>query len=262
MIKYETAGFSLGLSSGEPSKIEQQKDDDAMLERFRLAVQTHAASLAQDQDAAPLQRAREADDEIEIQPLDMAEFIAVESLAPSRPTNITKPSETAAEGPISSAKVVPYWMNHCRAIQSPLLRLHQEIVSLVELLQPTDEEANDRMSLVSQIQEVAKSLWPHSTVEVFGSYATGLYVPTSDVDLVVLGTQVDILTGLRALANALTRKGIAKGMQVISKAKVPIIKFESADSGLNVDISFDVPNGPQAAELVKGELPLTNIEWI
>ena len=40
-------------------------------------------------------------------------------------------------------------------------------------------------------------------------------------------------------------------MQVISKAKVPIIKFEAAESGLNVDISFDVPNGPQAAELVK-----------
>ena len=34
--------------------------------------------------------------------------------------------------------------------------------------------------------------------------------------------------------------------QVIAKAKVPIIKFETVDhGGLNFDISFDVPNGPQ-----------------
>ena len=34
--------------------------------------------------------------------------------------------------------------------------------------------------------------------------------------------------------------------KVIAKAKVPIIKFETVDhGGLNFDISFDVPNGPQ-----------------
>ncbi len=39
---------------------------------------------------------------------------------------------------------------------------------------------------------------------------------------------------------------------MIAKAKVPIIKFETADfGGLAFDISFDVPNGPQAAVLVK-----------
>ena len=39
--------------------------------------------------------------------------------------------------------------------------------------------------------------------------------------------------------------------QVISKAKVPIIKFVELPSGLNFDISFDVANGPQSAELVR-----------
>ena len=34
--------------------------------------------------------------------------------------------------------------------------------------------------------------------------------------------------------------------QVIAKAKVPIIKFETVEHGnLAFDISFDVPNGPQ-----------------
>ena len=43
---------------------------------------------------------------------------------------------------------------------------------------------------------------------------SGLYVPTSDVDLVVLDTAADVQTGLKALANLLSRKGIAKGIQV------------------------------------------------
>ena len=40
--------------------------------------------------------------------------------------------------------------------------------------------------------------------------------------------------------------------QVIGKAKVPIIKFEEVPSNLNFDVSFEVANGPQSAELVRG----------
>jgi non-canonical poly(A) RNA polymerase PAPD5/7 len=44
---------------------------------------------------------------------------------------------------------------------------------------------------------------------------------------------------------------LSAGPQVIGKAKVPIIKFEEVPSGLNFDVSFDVANGPQSAELVR-----------
>ena len=40
-------------------------------------------------------------------------------------------------------------------------------------------------------------------------------------------------------------------MQIIAKAKVPIIKFKEVASGLNFDISFNAANGPQAAEYVR-----------
>ncbi len=39
--------------------------------------------------------------------------------------------------------------------------------------------------------------------------------------------------------------------QIIAKAKVPIIKFEDTQSGVNFDISFDAANGPEAAEYVR-----------
>ena len=40
-------------------------------------------------------------------------------------------------------------------------------------------------------------------------------------------------------------------LQVVAKAKVPIIKFEEVASGFNFDISFDVANGPVTAAFVR-----------
>ena len=40
-------------------------------------------------------------------------------------------------------------------------------------------------------------------------------------------------------------------VQIIGKAKVPIIKFQEIVSGLNFDVSFNAANGPQAAEYVQ-----------
>ncbi len=164
----------------------------------------------------------------------------------------------------------------------------------------------------------------------------GLYLPTSDVDLVILDSGcTDIVSGLRALAQCLVRRSLATGIQVgirplhlrcihhrssfrkvslvcslltcpsgfpiktelvlplpgvklmhwlpcwgyiayhglklaqcsvlvrdnsesfschvqiIAKAKVPIIKFKEAASGLDFDVSFNAANGPQAAEYVR-----------
>lgn len=35
--------------------------------------------------------------------------------------------------------------------------------------------------------------------------------------------------------------------QVIAKARVPIVKFEEAESGYNFDVSFDLANGPEVS---------------
>ncbi|KAE9458117.1 hypothetical protein C3L33_09983, partial [Rhododendron williamsianum] len=89
-------------------------------------------------------------------------------------------------------------------------------------------------------------------VEVFGSFKTGLYLPTSDIDVVILGSDIrSPQMGLQALARALSQRGVAKKIQVIAKARVPIIKFVEKRSGIAFDISFDVDNGPKAAEFIE-----------
>lgn len=59
-------------------------------------------------------------------------------------------------------------------------------------MSPTEAEHKVRAEVVARIEEIIKSKWPEAQVEVFGSYRTGLYLPTSDIDLVVIGMVVSI----------------------------------------------------------------------
>lgn len=144
------------------------------------------------------------------------------------------------------------WLHKIKPIATPSLRLHQEIIEFCKYLQPSRSEEQIRKDAIARIQQVIQAIWPSASLQIFGSFAAGLYLPTSDIDAVILDSGCDdIPSGLKALAKSLLRKGMAKNLQVISKARVPIIKFEEQPSGYNFDISFDVANGPEAAANVR-----------
>ena len=70
-------------------------------------------------------------------------------------------------------------------------------------------------SAVLMDTQVVKSLWPDSSPEVFGSYATQLYLPSSDVDMVVLDTGCgDVVECLKQLGRALVQQKVAEDVQV------------------------------------------------
>lgn len=58
------------------------------------------------------------------------------------------------------------------------LRLHQEIEDFFTYMSPTPEEHQLRLVVVHRIKNVISNLWPEAHVEVFGSFRTGLYLPT------------------------------------------------------------------------------------
>lgn len=60
-------------------------------------------------------------------------------------------------------------------------RLHQEIEQFYAHMIPTAVEHATRMEVVARIETAVLTLWPNSRVEVFGSFRTGLYLPTSDI---------------------------------------------------------------------------------
>ncbi|KAF5730671.1 Nucleotidyltransferase family protein isoform 1 [Tripterygium wilfordii] len=145
-----------------------------------------------------------------------------------------------------------WWFSGNSRFKSPMLQLHKEIVDFCDFLSPTPEEQASRGMAVESVFGVIKYIWPNCRVEVFGSFKTGLYLPTSDIDVVILGSGIrNPQPGLQALSRALSQRGIAKKIQVIARARVPIIKFVEKKSGVAFDVSFDVQNGPVAADFIK-----------
>lgn len=169
--------------------------------------------------------------------------------SPALPSPVSAPCSPEATRPAANESA---WFRPGSLFRSPMLQLHKEIVDFSEFLSPTPEEQSKRTAAVDRIFHVVKYIWPHCRVEVFGSFRTGLYLPTSDIDAVILNSKVKTpQTGLYALARALSQKGLAKKMQVIAKARVPIVKFVEKLSGIAFDISFDMDSGPKAAIFIK-----------
>ena len=133
-----------------------------------------------------------------------------------------------------------------------MLRLHAEIVDFCRFLEPTAEEQKTREESVERVRAAVSAIWPEARFEVHGSFATGMYLPNSDIDAVILDSGArSPAVCLKALALSLSRKGMASDIQLIAKARVPIVKFIEKRSGVQFDISFDVANGPASAEIVR-----------
>ncbi|KAM7406445.1 hypothetical protein PAMP_000820 [Pampus punctatissimus] len=132
-----------------------------------------------------------------------------------------------------------------------IVGLHEEISDFYEYISPRPEEEKMRLEVVDRIKGVIHDLWPSAEVQVFGSFSTGLYLPTSDIDLVVFGKWETL--PLWTLEEALRKRNVAdeNSIKVLDKATVPIIKLTDSFTEVKVDISFNVKSGVKAAQLIK-----------
>lgn len=114
-----------------------------------------------------------------------------------------------------------------------------------------------RDAIVDTLRGLVTQIYPNSTVDVYGSYETDLCLPQSDIDMVVFGTGMQMqepnVAPLFELAEKIKASGLSDSMPtVISSAKVPLIKFQEAKTGVMVDVSFEVKSALETTELVKG----------
>ena len=94
--------------------------------------------------------------------------------------------------------------------------------------------------VIELLQHALCAEWPDAEVRSFGSQDTKLYLPQGDIDLVVLSRSMDSRpreVTLRSMAACLRAHKLATDIQVIARAKVPIIKFVCPLGHFNVDIS-------------------------
>ncbi|KAG8198497.1 hypothetical protein JTE90_017363 [Oedothorax gibbosus] len=131
-----------------------------------------------------------------------------------------------------------------------VIGLHEEITDFYEVMKPTEEEAEVRLKVVEHVTRIVHSLWPQAKVEVFGSFRTGLYLPSSDIDMVIIGEWRSV--PLSTLSQALERNGVQNcDINIIASATVPIIRLLHSHSKVRVDISFNMTNGVKSAKMIK-----------
>lgn len=146
------------------------------------------------------------------------------------------------------------------------LRLHNEILDFYEFVAPQAFEQTARKKLVGRISQALGKIRLFETdsgsIQCFGSYPAGLYLPTADMDLVYVSDghfrggppTPEVSVGpqrvkqiLQKVARQLDKAHIlAARPNLIHKARVPIIKFQDSVTGLDVDISFENLGGVQA----------------
>ncbi|KAG5460023.1 MAG: hypothetical protein BJ554DRAFT_7980 [Olpidium bornovanus] len=135
---------------------------------------------------------------------------------------------------------------------APHLALNREIHEFLRYISPTPVEHKMRAFVVARISRAIKRIYPDAFVSVFGSYNTKLYLPTSDLDIVVLTPLPgSVQIALKKTGQLLERAGVATNVSIVAHAKVPIIKFHEKITKFRVDVSFNSDGGINGAKIVK-----------
>ncbi|VDL79537.1 unnamed protein product [Nippostrongylus brasiliensis] len=143
--------------------------------------------------------------------------------------------------------------------------LHEEIRDIFQWLRPCRLEEAIRLEVFRKVKSAIKERWKGNNVRVsvFGSLRTRLFLPTSDIDVLIECDEWKdssvMARCMQETANYLEEVGLAKSVAVFSDAFVPIVKMVEKDTLVNVDISFNTAQGVKAAdyiEKVKEEFPV------
>lgn len=130
-----------------------------------------------------------------------------------------------------------------------------EVKDFYEHVKPRVFEERLRNKLVDDLNRLLsnRGRWQDRKMYPFGSFMSGLYLPTGDMDLVFCSTSLAnggpprsfALNQHSHLARLLQSEGVAVNNRIesIKKARVPLAKYVDRITGLKVDISFENTGG-------------------
>lgn len=144
----------------------------------------------------------------------------------------------------------------------PWSSLHKEVIDFYDYVRPRQFEQHIRDALVDNLRKAMRRdgrNFASASVHPFGSFMSGLYLPTADMDLVVcsasymkggLPTYTSARSWLYKFQKFLTTQCVAdaKSIEVIAHARVPLVKFVDKLTGLKVDVSFENLGGVDAID--------------
>jgi DNA polymerase sigma len=121
--------------------------------------------------------------------------------------------------------------------EGQIQKLDSELSKVIKKI--GDAKARSRQSLTNHLTNLLfRRFGKNAVVEAFGSSVTNLSIGTGDLDLCLSFKNKTPQKVLRKLSGLLHEEGM-EDIQLIPKARIPIIKFKDPRSGLDVDISLD-----------------------
>ena len=136
-------------------------------------------------------------------------------------------------------------------------QLHYQFPEISRMLGPTQEEQAMRRAVSKRVGEAVWALWPDAEVHLIGSCATNLFLPDSDIDLVIRNPPSKpklTITDLYALGEHLTP--MASSINIIPTASVPLIKIVDRATNYTVDLTLNVETGLYSTSYVIEQLEL------
>ncbi|OAL43606.1 hypothetical protein IQ07DRAFT_649949 [Pyrenochaeta sp. DS3sAY3a] len=157
---------------------------------------------------------------------------------------------------------------YAHVAREPAKWLHNEILDFHNFVMPRQSDHDIRNDLVDRMDDFMNHcglIREPGRILCFGSFPAGMYLPTADMDLVYTseehfngGPPLRALEGrnVKSLLFKIAHKLVQTRMTqahptVITKAKVPIIKFVDDVTGLEVDVSFENLGGIRAQATFK-----------
>jgi DNA polymerase sigma len=211
---------------------------------------------------------------------DVKKARAVATPVATKPATATPAAETPATtagagddfiglGAQASFDGLPVWCSG----ETRAPTLHSELVGLCELLDPLESEDARRREAVARLQQIVTGQFGPCDVCVFGSLRAGCALPSSDVDVTLVGRQFPdgsirgkpaAVAPLRKLEQLLRtsnssyngavqgqRSHYLSGVTSLPNARVPIIKWSDWRSGIDLDISFNMTDGSRTSQWVR-----------
>ena len=210
--------------------------------------------------------------------ISLADFSVQDEVAAPRPTISSISANTGfsafgkrkrADGPTVSHNQPPWtvprnatatpWSTGTPTPKDAVLQLHKDVCEFYAFVKPLNHENTVRVNILNRVTNTVEKRYPGSRLRCFGSFATGLYLPDGDMDVVLLSNNFILGRGsfnwkreMYTLMNHLVQCGIAENQTyaVIKRARVPILKFIECQTGVQIDMSFDNDGGVRAVETI------------
>lgn len=170
----------------------------------------------------------------------------------------TKAESNKKRRPLLLNRVIIPWLKTASRFDSrapAMVRFHNEIIKFCDFITPTKAEWIDREQTLAEVSNIITSLWPTCQVKVFGSQLTEVVTPSSDLDIAILDVPIpedeDAVDAMAKLTNLLRERLPVSYLELVSHARVPIIKLDHERTGVSVDICINNDQGIRTGELVK-----------